>query len=322
MRDTLPDAFPYLMMRDTTPSATASAPGSIGNVGPGLDILGLALDGPRDEVNLRYRDDRSDRIVDPGHPDLPTDPAANTASVAARAVLRHLGIDRGIDVLVRKGLPLAGGQGGSAASAVAGAVAAASLAGVDLEPDQILGFALDGEAVASGRQADNLAPSLLGGLILVRHTDPVETLRLPLPRGMHVVLGHPDQRLETRVARGILPDMISRELAMRQAANLATMVAGACFGDVALFGRGIDDLIAEPARVGLLPGFAAAKEAALAAGAAGCSISGAGPTAFAFAANRDAAERIAAAMKAAYSATGVVARMSVTTPSTSGARSW
>ncbi|MEO5825008.1 MAG: homoserine kinase [Gemmatimonadales bacterium] len=309
-------------MRETSHSVTASAPGSIGNVGPGLDVLGLALEGPRDEVTLRFRSDTSDRILDAGHPDLPTDPTANTASVAARAVLRHLGVEQGIDVTVVKGLPLAGGQGGSAASAVAGAVAAAVLLQAPLEPPQILGFALEGEMVASGRQADNLAPSLLGGLILVRSTDPVETIRLPLPAGLHVVLAHPAQRLETRVARGILPTVVSREVAIRQAANLATVVAGACLDNLALLGRGIDDLIAEPVRAGLLPGFSAAKAAALGAGAAGCSISGAGPTAFAFAGDRDTANRVAGAMKAAYRDAGVVANVSVTTPSVDGARSW
>lgn len=320
--DTLTHAIPPFLMRDTSRSATASAPGSIGNVGPGLDVLGLALNGPRDEVTLRFRTDTTDRMVDAGHVDLPTDPTANTAAVAARAVLRHLGIDQGIDVSVIKGLPLAGGQGGSAASAVAGAVAAAALARTTLEPEQILGFALEGEAIASGRQADNLAPSLLGGLILVRSTDPVETIRLPLPAGLHIVLAHPGQRLETRVARGILPAVVSREVAIRQAANLATLVAGACLGNLALLGRGIDDLIAEPVRAGLLPGFSAAKAAALGAGAAGCSISGAGPTAFAFTGDRDTANRVAAAMKAAYGDAGVAANVSVTTPSVEGARAW
>lgn len=309
-------------MRDTSHSATASAPGSIGNVGAGLDVLGMALEGPRDEVSLRFRADTADRVVDAGHPDLPTDPTANTASVAARAVLRHLGIDQGIDVSVVKRLPLAGGQGGSAASAVAGAVAAAALAQVALEPEQLLGFALVGEAVASGRQADNLAPSLLGGLVLVRSADPVETVRLPIPIGLHIVLAHPDQRLETRVARGVLPDVVTRDVAIRQAANLATLIAGACLGDVAMLGRGVDDLIAEPVRAGLLPGFLPAKAAALGAGAAGCSISGAGPTAFAFTADRDTANRVAAAMKAAYADAGVAAHMSVTTPSPHGARTW
>ncbi len=241
-------------MRDPSLTASASAPGSIGNVGPGLDVLGLALEGPRDEVTLQFRPDTTDRVVDAGHPDLPTDPAANTASVAARAVLRHLGIGQGVDVTIIKRLPLSGGQGGSAASAVAGAVAAARLAQASLGDDELLELALDGEAVASGRQADNLAPSLLGGLVLIRSTSPLETIRLPLPPGLHVVVAHPDQRLETRVARGILPQAVPRELAMRQAANLATMVAGACLGDLALLGRGIEDLIAEPVRAGLAAG--------------------------------------------------------------------
>jgi homoserine kinase len=283
-------------MPETQVSASGSAPGSIGNVGPGLDVLGLALSGPRDEVHLTWRADSQDVVTDPGHPDLPTDATRNTASVAARSVLDRLNIARGVNISITKGLPLAGGQGGSAASAVAGAVAANHLAGGELSPEALLECALDGEAIASGRQADNLAPSLLGGLVLIRTVDPLDVIRLPVPRGLHLVLVHPDQRLETRLARGILPADVPRHIAIRQSAHVAAMVAGACLDDLRLFGRGIEDGIAEPVRAALLPGFPAAKVAARAAGALGCSISGAGPTVFAVAGDHDAAVRVMSAM--------------------------
>ena len=181
-----------------------------------------------------------------------------------------------------KGLPLSGGQGGSAASAVAGAVAADHLCGAGLDTNALACVARSWpkQAVA-GRHADNIAPSLLGGLVLVRSLEPMDVIRLPVPSGLRVVLAHPDQQLRTRDARAALPDLVPRALALGQAANIAAMVAGACLDDLELFGRGLDDRIAEPARAVLLPGFARAKRAALDAGALGCSISGAGPTAFA-----------------------------------------
>lgn len=302
--------------------ATGSAPGSVGNVGPGLDILGLALDGPRDEVHLQWRNDSLVVVTDPGHPDLPTDPTANTAAVAARSVLHTSGIGRGFTVSVRKGLPLAGGQGGSAASAVAGAVAANRLAGLDLDTAALLRCALDGEAVASGRQLDNLAPSLLGGLVLARSADPIDVIRLPVPESMFVVLAHPAQRLGTRAARAVLPTSVTREVALQQAANIAAMVAGACLGDLRLIGRGLIDRIAEPARAPLLPGFAEAKRAALDAGAVGASISGAGPSAFALVDGAARGAIVAEAMRAAYAAAGVSATVRVTRVDHQGATAW
>lgn len=303
-------------------SATGSAPGSIGNVGPGLDMLGLALAGPRDEVCLAWRNDALVIVIDPGHPDLPSDPGTNTAAVAARSVLHMAGIDRGFTVSVRKGLPVAGGQGGSAASAVAGAVAANRLAGLGLDAATLLTCALDGEAVASGRQPDNLGPSLLGGFVLVRSIDPIDMVRLPVPATLCVVLAHPAQRLTTRDARAVLPLTVTRDVALRQAANVAAMVAGACLGDLALLGRGMDDRIAEPARAALLPGFTAAKRAALDAGALGASISGAGPTAFALVDGPALGALVAAAMRDAYAAAGVTVTVRVTTVDREGATAW
>ncbi len=297
----------------------AEAPGSIGNVGPGLDILGMAIAGAGDAVTLRWGEGET-IVEDPGHPDLPRDPTAHTAAIAARAVLRRLAIDRGLSIRVEKGLPLSGGQGGSAASAVAAAVAADALADGGLDHRALLECALEAEATVAGRHLDNLAPSLLGGLVLVRTLDPIDVIRIPIPEVITVVLAHPDQQLRTRDARAVLPPSIALPLALQQAANIAAMVAGACLDDPALLGRAIDDRIAEPARAPLLPGFVAARQAALAAGALGCSISGAGPTAFALTAGRDVGERVAAAMLAAYREAGITARTTVTTPDREGAR--
>ena len=291
-------------MRQT---ATAFAPGSVGNVGPGLDILGLAVAGLGDEAVFQRRDAPGIVITEAGHRDLPTDPAQHATAIAAAAVFALAGYRGGVSLRVIKGLPLSGGQGGSAASAVAGAVGANHLLDAGLDTAALLACALEAESTVAGRHADNLAPSLLGGLVLVRSLDPIDVIRLPVPHGLHVVLVHPAQRLRTRDARAVLPVSIRRDVALAQAANIAAMVAGACLDDAELLGRALDDRIAEPARGALLPGFAAAKRAALDAGALGCSISGAGPTSFALVKDTAIGEQVAAAMVRAYSDAGVIA---------------
>lgn len=304
----------------STPSVAAYAPGSIGNVGPGLDILGLAIAGAGDTVRVSMYDQPEIVVADSGHPDLPTDPDRNTAAIAVSAVRRMLGDSRGMSLTVTKGLPLSGGQGGSAASAIAGAVAANAILGGGLSPEELLMAALDAEATVAGRHLDNLAPSLLGGLVLVRSTDPIDVVRLPLPHHLQIVLVHPSQQLRTRDARAALPSTLPLGVALHQAAHVAAMVAGACLGDLRLLGRAIDDRIAEPARAPLLPGFSAARHAALDAGALGCSISGSGPTSFALADDTETAARVATAMKEAYRTAGISATSTLTAVDQHGAR--
>jgi len=302
--------------------AIAIAPGSVGNVGPGLDILGLALDGPADQVEVRRAGRPGLVVVEPGHPDLPTDPARHSSAIAAAEVLRLAGVPGtfGAEIRVTKGLPLSGGQGGSAASAAAGAAAMNALLGQPLPPLQVVAAALEAEAAVAGRHADNVAPSVLGGLVLVRTMDPLDLVRLPVPAALRVVLAHPDQRLRTAEGRAVLPASVPRDVALHQAAQVAALVAGALLGDLRLLGRAIDDRIAEPARSPLLPGFAGAKAAALAAGALGCSISGAGPTAFALVDESRAAEAVGAAMAAAYRAAGAGCTIRVARPNLEGVR--
>jgi homoserine kinase len=300
---------------------TAFAPGSVGNVGPGLDILGLAVAGAGDEVTVERTPGERITLRDPGHPDLPTDPTRHTAALAAREVLRRArAADVGLALTVRKGLPLSGGQGGSAASAVAGAVAVNHLLGSPLDRGTLLAACLEAEAAVAGRHADNVAPSLLGGIVLVRATDPPDVVPLPVPAELRVVLVHPDQRLRTRDSRAVLPREVPLATALHQAAQVAALVAALAAEDYALLGRALDDRIAEPARAPLLPGFDGAKRAALAAGALGASISGSGPTAFALA-RGDASARVAgAAMVAAYAEAGVNASLRVADVDREGAR--
>jgi homoserine kinase len=312
------------MTRPPRSSVTAFAPGGVGNIGPGLDILGLALAGPGDTVRAEWTDEPGVQILEPGHPDLPTDAARHTAGLAARAVIDRVGDrglrSRGIALTVEKGLPLSGGQGGSAASAVAGAVAVNALLGNPLERMALVSASLEAEETVSGRHADNVAPSLLGGIVLIRSLEPLDLVQLPVPDELWVVLARPDQRLRTAEARSVLPADISRGVALHQAAQVGALVAALASGDYALLGRAIDDRIAEPVRARLLPGFLEAKRAAMAAGALGSSISGGGPTAFALVRGEATGRLVAAAMAVAYAGCGYRSEVRVTQVDRKGAQ--
>lgn len=298
------------------------APGSVGNLGPGLDVLGLAVSGPGDVVLAEPTDAPGIVVAEPGHPSLPRDPTRHTSAIAAAEVLKAGRAPFGLILRVEKGLPLSGGQGGSAASAVAGAVAANLLLDRPLDAMQLLQAALAAETVVAGRHADNVAAILLGGLVLIRALDPPppDIVRIPLPPALRVVLAHPDRSMPTREGRAALPATIPRDVAVYQAAQVAALVAAAHSGDLELLGRSIDDRIAEPARAPLLEGFREAKRAALDAGALGCSISGSGPTAFALVRDERSGEKVAAAMEAAYRRKGIGCRARVAAPDLQGAR--
>ncbi len=305
----------------TLTQVRAFAPGSVGNIGPGLDIMGMALTGPGDTVEATRTGERGVVVLDAGHPDLPREAGANTAALAAQAALRLGGAgEAGVALRITKGLPLSGGQGGSAASAVAGAVAANALFALGLSERQLLESALAAEACVAGWHLDNILPSLIGGIVLIRDTGAYDYVSLPIPDALRVVIAHPAQRLRTADGRAALPREIPRDVALFQAAQVGAMVLAFSTGDLELLRRAVDDRIAEPARAPLLPAFREAKAAALAAGAAGCSISGSGPTAFAFAAGVAEAERIGAAMAGAYAAQGVSATIRVAEVSRTGAR--
>ena len=307
-------------MRKDARRITASAPGGIGNIGPGLDVLGCAVAGARDEITVAWRQEPGVDVADAGHPDLPRDAARHTAALAAAAVLRRAGKTKhGLTLWCRKGLPLSGGQGGSAASAVAGAVATNTLLGNPLGTEALLASCLDAESAVAGRHLDNIAASLLGGIVLVRTLDPIEVIGLPVPARLLLVLAHPAQRLMTADSRRALPEQVPRADVIQQIGNASAIVVACYTDDVELFGRAIDDRIAEPARAPLLPGFLAAKRAALAAGAHGVSISGAGPSAFAVVSDDATAHAVAAAMRVAYIAVGLECATRVTNVDMEGA---
>lgn len=304
--------------------ATAYAPGSIGNLGPGLDILGCAVEGAGDTVVAQFADSPGISVLDPGHPSLSTDPTMHASAIAAHAVVRratHMGATTpagGISLRVTKGLPLSAGQGGSAASAVAGAAAVNALIGSPLARDEILEAALYSETQVAGRHLDNIAPSYMGGIVLIRSLDPIDVLSISVPPALLIVLASPAQSLRTAEARAVLPVEVSLTVALHQASQVAGIVAALQAGDLAFLGRCIDDRIAEPARAGMLPGFTRAKQAAMAAGALGVSISGAGPTAFALCSRQADAEAVAGAMHDAYRKSGLACATRITRPDMKG----
>lgn len=265
--------------------AAAFAPASIGNVGPGFDVLGLAVDGLGDRVTVELTDEpsRVDAVTGRDAELVPLDPAQNVAAIAALSWLRAYGNSKNVLVSIEKGLPVAGGLGGSAASSVAGAYAAALACGADPDAQSLIEAALSGEMHVSGRHLDNIAPITVGGLALSRSIDPIDVIRLPVPDDWWVALVTPQVRVETKAARAILPLESPRVEWIQQMANTAAMVHAFAVADGALLRRALDDRYAEPRRSSLIPHFYQVKEAALEAGAFGCSISGSGPTIFAIA---------------------------------------
>lgn len=301
-------------------SATVFAPASIGNVGPGFDVLGLAVEGVGDEVRLERASGPS-TIEDVTGVDaelIPRAPERNVVTVAAEAMLRALGESGGVRVWLRKGIPQSGGLGGSAASSVAGAYAAAVAAGHDPSPLEVMAAALTAEATVAGRHLDNIAACVLGGLTLVRSTDPIDVVRVPIARPLWVALVTPAVRLETRTARSVLAPTSDRADWVQQMANTAALLHGLASGDLGLVSRSLVDGFAEPKRAPLIPRFAEVKRAALDAGALGSSISGAGPTIFALAADAGKGATVLAAMQAALG--DMPGRAQLTTVATEGAR--
>jgi len=259
------------------------------------------------------------RVLSVSDPRIPSDPERNTAAIAAAAVLRMADSDAGLDLTIEKGLPLAGGMGGSAASAVAGAVAADALVGAGLRPIDLLLAALEAEAVVAGRHADNVAPSLLGGAVVIAGLDPPRLTTLAVHHSLGLVLVTPAYGVETAKARAVLPALVSRGDAVLQAASLATLVLGLERGDAELIRTAMIDRIAEPARASLFPGHAEARAAAREAGAIGVAVSGAGPTLVAVV-MKGAAERVARAFEAGFRLAGMAATSHLAAVESQGAR--
>jgi homoserine kinase len=287
--------------------ARAFAPASVGNIGVGFDLLGHAIEGPRDIATVRRIDApevriRSIRGAVAGVDALPLEAARNTAGRALIALREALGLAHGFEVELEKGIPLGSGLGGSAASCVAALVAANAVLDVPLSRDALYPFALQGEAVASGSlHGDNVAPMLLGGVVLATQE---RMIPLQVPDWLYCVVVHPDQVLETRRARAALSEPYPLSQFVAQSTHLALFLTGLQRGDAQLIREGLRDVLVEPRRAPLIPGFAEVKQAALAHDALGASISGAGPSVFAWFASKAQAEAAAPAMRAAFADAG------------------
>jgi homoserine kinase len=282
------------------------APATVSNLGPGFDVLGLALQKPGDIVEAEPSDTPGVElagVVGAGG-ELPRDAERNSAAVAAGEVLRRAADPRvvGLRLWLHKGMPLASGLGSSGASSAAGAAAANEILGRPLGPGDLVRCAMAGERAACGSaHADNVAPALLGGIVLIRSYEPLDLVRLPVPDGLFVAVVHPHCEVPTAAARArlagrrfALPDIVAN------AGNLAALVAALHQGDLALLGRAIDDRIVEPLRAGMIPASREVRQAAMDAGALGSGVSGSGPSMFALCDREDVAARAAVAMRRAF----------------------
>ncbi len=265
--------------------ATAFAPASVGNVAIGFDILGFSVNAIGDRATVRRVDVPGVRIraIRGVVSDLPLNPAQNTAGRALEAMQSALSLPFGFELELDKGIPLASGLGGSAASAVAAVVAANALLDEPRPPLELLKFAMQGEKVASGSlHVDNIAPSLYGGLVLTVGIDQPRVKQIPVPPNVRAAIVHPHMFLSTRQARAILRGSVEMKDFVWQTANLAGFISGCYTNDLDMVRESFEDVVIEPQRAALIPGFGAVRRSAISAGALGCSISGAGPTVFAW----------------------------------------
>ena len=274
----------------------AFAPATVANVSCGFDIFGFAVESPGDEVTLTLTGTPGVRITkiegDDGR--LPVSPDKNTAGVAVQAFLQAMDSNLGVDIHLKKNLPLGSGMGSSAASSVAALVAINQLTGNRLDKRSLLPFAMEAERIACGSaHADNVAPSLLGGFVLIRGYDPLDVVNIPVP-DLYCTLVHPQLELNTQDSRQVLRMNISLRDAVTQWGNIAGLVAGLMKPDYELISRSLKDVIAEPIRSLLIPGFDRIKEKAREAGALGAGISGSGPTIFALSTREETAHQVGA----------------------------
>jgi homoserine kinase len=308
-------------MGDARDRVTVFAPASVGNIGPGFDVLGMALAGLGDTVHARriparrvvIREIRGDGGV------LPTDARRNTAGIAATKVLKLIRADAGVELILEKNIP-GNGLGSSAASAIAGGFAVNALFGSPVsKADLLLPCAAAEASVSGGYFLDNAAASLFGG-INVTNPDTREVISLGGLAGAVIVVATPRYQLLTARSRKVVPKRVPLAGMVANCSRACALVAAVAKQDVGLFGRSIVDVVVEPARAPLIPGFATVKRAALKAGALGCSISGAGSSVFAVTPDRETGRRIGDAMQAAFARARLESVITVTTVDPAGAR--
>lgn len=301
----------------------AFAPATVANVCCGFDILGFAIEQPGDEVLMKLSDNPGVTITrisgDSGK--LPIAADRNTAGVAVISYLREIGQQPGIEIELHKKLPLGSGMGSSAASAAAALVAINELMGTPMERRQLVKHGMESERVACGSaHADNVAPSLMGGVVLVRDYDPLDLVQVPHPKNLCCVLVHPHLEVRTEDSRRILRNAVQLKDAISQSANVAGLMVGLMQSDFRLIADSLKDSIAEPVRSFFIPGFEELKRATKAAGALGAGISGSGPTVFALCNEKLFAEKVGAAMSEHFTDLGITSDLFISNVNEQGAR--
>jgi len=278
---------------------TAFAPATVANISCGFDVLGLALNKLGDRITVEVSSQRKIQILEIfGDANLPKDPTKNVCGVIALRMLEEAGVEKGVNIRIQKGIRGGSGLGSSAASSVATAVAMNSMLDNQFDKSSILRFAVEGEFLASGsRHADNVSPALMGGITLVRSHDPLDVISLPPPDDLYIVILFD--------ARRILKTKVDFTKASKQWANLAAFIAGIYRSDYDLIGRSMKDLIVEPVRSLLIPGFQILKDTAMAEGALGFGISGSGPSVFALVKGDESANKVQIGMEKAYNSQGI-----------------
>lgn len=296
----------------------AKAPATVSNLNCGFDVLGLALDGPYDTVEVELTESGVVEIVElSGCGSLSLDPGKNVVGAVLKAVADRIGGGTGFRIRLEKGIRPGSGIGSSGASAAAAAFAANQLLGGIFSKHETVLFAMEGERLASGSaHADNVAPAIYGGITLVRSYEPLDIVQVNVPEELYCVVIHPESEIKTSVARGILDREIPLATAVKQWGNLAGLVAGLYSENYDLIGRSLIDHVAEPKRAGLIRGFDSLRAAAVAGGALGSGISGSGPSVFALCQGRETASAVMNGMSRAMHSEGIAfdAYLSVISP--------
>ena len=301
-------------------SVTVSAPATIANLVCGFDILGMALEEPRDILQVSITDSPGIQITNKDDFDLPSDPMQNVAGVALQAMLNEYPHAAGFNLISHKQIKPGSGLGSSAASAAGAVVAANILLDQYFSMEQLVQFAMVGEELASGvRHADNVAPCIYGGITLIRSLEPTDIIPLTFPE-LYVTVIHPQIEIKTSDARQILRKNVLLKDAIIQWGNIAGLVTGFLKNDHALISRSLTDILIEPVRSILIPGFKEIKTSCVQAGALGGGIAGSGPSIFMLSANKQTAMDVQTNMKEIYQRLGIDYNIYVTTISSQGVR--
>ena len=300
---------------------TIHSPATVANLVCGFDVLGLCLEEPYDIMNLSLLDKRQVIIKTTGDYPLPADPALNTAGAPLLEMISALDMDAGFEVTITKQIKPGSGIGSSAASAAGAVVGANELLGNVFSKEDLVRFAMFGEKVASGvKHADNIAPCIYGGITLIRSIFPLDIIQIPTP-SLFVTVVHPQIEIRTSDAREILRKEVLLKDAIRQWGNIAGLVAGLMKNDYDLIGRSLEDVIIEPIRSILIPGFHEIKRQCKEAGAIGGGISGSGPSVFMLSSNEATAISVELVMRSIYDRIGLHYHTYVTTINKTGVKS-